>query len=232
MAFDIKAAEAFVLKQLADHELNAEHIVLLVRQWQASHNLADDGKPGKLTIASIEQELRKLKNTGIKKAYPLRVLPDGRQPQITSGFKSNNPSRPKHNGVDFFYLYDSKKDPPVKVGDGNAARGPDGKPKWFIPAGECARAAADGVVTRASRIATGFRVSVEHLDGNETIYCHLRDMRVQVGQAIALGTPLGEVGDNPIDIDAEHLHFEVSPATEYAPFDPEVWLKGADYIAV
>lgn len=232
MSLDLKNAVSYVENQLAKHELNAEHIVLLVRAWQEKYDLSNDGKPGKMTIASIEQELRKLKGATIAKAFPLRVLPDGRKPHITSGFHTNNPSRPKHNGIDFFYLYDATKDGPVKLGDGGATRGPDGKAKWFIPSGEAARAAADGVVTRASRIATGFRVSVEHLDGNETIYCHLRDLQVQVGQAVALGTPLGEVGDNPIDIDAEHLHFEVSPANEYKPFDPEVWLKGATYFSV
>jgi murein DD-endopeptidase MepM/ murein hydrolase activator NlpD len=229
MSFDLKPAADFVAQCLANKELTAEHIVLLTRAWQAAHGLADDGKPGKLTVAALEQELRKLRKQPIVKAYPLRELPDGRRPQITSGFYTNNPSRPTHKGVDLFYPYNPKTDPPVKVGDGGATRDAAGKPKWFIPDKECARAAADGVVTMAGRIATGFRVTIEHLDGNETIYCHLRDVRVAVGQSVALGTPLGEVGDNPIDVDAEHLHFEVSPAGVYQPFDPAIWLQGAAY---
>ncbi len=167
-----------------------------------------------------------------RKVYPLPLLPDGRKPYITSGHKSRNPSRPNHDGCDLFYRW-FPTDGSVKLGDGGATRDPKrpGDPKWFIPAGLCAIAAAAGVVTIAGPSRTGCRVWIAHADGYRTGYFHLRDARVTVGQFVMAGTPLGEVGDNPADRDAEHLHFERSPIGRYAPEDPERWLKGAAYIA-
>jgi hypothetical protein len=216
---DLAAATEYIRRRLEASELLAEHLVPLVLEWQVRHGLDQDGLPGRATLASLEQALRSLRPVTLAKVYPMRQLPDGRRPVITSRFRTRNPGRPTHNGVDLFYAY-WPSDGPVPVGDGGAARGPAGSPKWWIPAGEHARAAAEGVVTRASRIATGYRVAVEHLDGFETIYCHLRGLAVQVG----------EVGDNPGDIDAEHRHFEVTRAGRYEPQDPELWLEGAGYL--
>ncbi len=165
----------------------------------------------------------------LAKVYPLPLLPDFRKPEVTSSFKTKNPSRPKHDGADFFYRYDPKRDPPVKMGDGAATRGPDGKPKWFIPFGTQAIAAADGVVQIAGITPTGYRVWIRHADGMRTGYFHLRGLHVKVGAVVSMGYPLGEVGDNPRDVDAQHLHFEVSPAGIYIPSDPEAWLHGAKY---
>ena len=166
----------------------------------------------------------------MRKVYPLPVLADLRKPYVTSQFHTRNPSRPGHMGCDLFYRWRAS-DGPVRIGDGGATRDPKAptQPKWFIPSGTCAIAAAEGIVQLASDSPTGYRVWVKHADGNRTGYFHLRDVRVYVGAEISAGTPLGEVGDNPKDRDAEHLHFEVSPVAEYAPFDPEVWLRGATY---
>lgn len=166
----------------------------------------------------------------IGKVYPLPVLADLRKPIITSAFHAKNPSRPKHNGCDFFYRW-KESDGPVKLGDGGATRDQarPGKPKWFIPKGLRAIAAAPGIVQLASDSPTGWRVWVKHADGMRTGYFHLRGIAVRIGQEVAIGTQLGEVGDNPKDIDAQHLHFEVSPVHRYAPIDPEEWLVGATY---
>jgi hypothetical protein len=228
---NLDEAARFIQWQLAHGRLLPRHIAVLVLRYQELRELGPDGMPGGATIGEIERDLARLKPESIEKCWPLPLLPDHREPRITSRFKTHNPGRPRHNGVDLFYAYDPSKDPPVPVGDGGAARGKDGKPKWFIPDGLCALAAADGVVTRASRIPTGYRVAVEHLDGYETIYCHLRGLLVQVGQQVKRGTKLGEVGDNPQDIDAEHLHFELTKAGRYEPEDPEPWLETAEYLA-
>lgn len=166
----------------------------------------------------------------ISKVYPLPVLPDLRRPYITSSGHWRNPSRPKHDGCDLFYRWHAA-DGPVKMGDGGATRDPriPGQPRWFIPAGMCAIAAAAGVVTAAGPTPTGHHVWIGHTDGHRTGYFHLRDTRVTVGQTLAIGAQLGEVGDNPLDRDAEHLHFEVSPSDRYHPLDPEIWLIGATY---
>lgn len=229
MAIDLNEAELYVHKQIAAGKLTDRHIAAAVISFQREHALEVDGKPGPHTIAMLDAAVRQLGPQQVEKFYPLPVLPDGRKPQITSRFHTRNPDRPSHKGCDFFYRYDAAKDPPVKMGDGGATRGPDGKPKWFIPDKLDAIAAADGKVVRASHIATGFRVAIEHADGFETIYVHLRNIKVQVGQDVLAGAKVGEVGDNPIDTDAEHLHFEVSPAGRYAPVDPEEWLDGAMY---
>lgn len=228
---DLDDAVAYVKRQLDAGALTVEHVALLTAYWQDGHDLDVDGKPGPQTRVSLDRELRSLRGGPAKlaKAYPLRCLSDGRRPVITSRFKSRNPSRPRHNGVDLFYDYDAAKDPRVKVGDGGAA-GSKGKARWWIPSGTLAVACADGVVVRASWIATGFRVAVEHADGFESIYVHLRDLRVKVGELVKQGDPVGLVGDNPADHDATHLHFEISPAGTYNPLDPEVWLAGATYL--
>lgn len=167
----------------------------------------------------------------MRKVYPLPLLADMRRPYITSQFRTRNPSRPTHNGCDLFYRWRST-DGPVRIGDGGATRDPKtGDPRWWIPDGTCAIAAADGVVQLVGDSPTGWRVWLAHADGTRTGYFHLRYALVIRGQEVSIGRALGEVGDNPRAHDAEHLHFEVSPHGRYAPMDPEEWLAGATYFA-
>lgn len=215
------AAAEFIALQLASGDLTHEDLARIVWAYQRANGLVPDGKPGPITRATLARQKT------MAKCYPLRVLPDLRRPEITSGFRSRD--RPDHDGVDLFYRYVAGRDAPIKVGDGFATRGLDGKPKWFIPEGELAIAAAGGLVSAAEKSPTGWRVWVNHDDGYRTGYFHLRNLRVRAGQHVPLGAPLGEVGDNPRDIDARHLHFEVSPIDRYAPIDPERWLVGATY---
>lgn len=212
-------AIAYVRARLANNELTAEDVCRLVLSFQGVAGLEVDGIPGAKTLAELRPKM---------KVYPLPQLDDGRRPKITSAFKSKNPGRPKHNGCDLFYRW-QESDGPVRLGDGGATRGPDGKPKWFIPSGVRAIAAAPGFVVKADNSPTGWRVWIRHNDGYDTGYFHLRNLLVSAGAAVPAGQPLGEVGDNPVDIDAEHLHFEVSPSDRYAPIDPEIWLADADY---
>lgn len=196
--------------------ITPEQVTELVRYWQAGHGLVVDGIVGPKTLATLADAGRWL-------ASPLPVLPDGRRAVITSGFKSRNPSRPNHDGVDLFY--------PWRAGDrvgggGPAGRGPDGSPRWGVPDGTCAIAAAAGVVQIAGPSPTGHRCWIDHGAGLRTGYFHLTDLRVAVGQRVERGTPLGLVGDNPADRgDARHLHFEVSSTDRYEPVDPEPLLR-------
>lgn len=221
LAFDPKPAAEYLAAQLAEGHLTHEDLARIVFEYQKVYGLVPDGKPGPTTLATL------LRMGLMPKVYPLRVLSDLRRPVITSGFRT--PSRPDHDGVDLFYRYDPTKDPPSKVGDGAATRGADGKPKWWIPPNERAIAAAAGRVSLAGDSPTGHRVWIEHGDGYRTGYFHLRSLLVTVGQNVTIATPLGECGDNPRDIDARHLHFEVSPIERYDPIDPERWLVGATY---
>lgn len=201
-------------------ELTAEHITELVRLWQIAHALEVDGKAGPKTIASIMATLRPSPFL----ASPLPTLPDGRKALITSEFKTRNPSRPTHNGVDYFYHW-RKGDKPDRTGNGGAAgQTAEGTPKWVIPDGTLAIAAAAGLVLRAEVTRTGHMCWIDHGNGLRTGYFHLADLRVKTGQRVETGTPLGLVGDNPIDGDARHLHFELSPSDRYEPIDPTPYL--------
>lgn len=214
-------ADDFNAAQLAAGKLTPRHITALVRHWQSQHLPLDvDGAAGPATIASIEAVMRPAPFL----SSPLAPLADGRKAHITSEFRPAD--RPNHNGVDLFYRW-KDGDEPHFVGDrGCAGKTPDGKPAWVVPYGALALAAAPGRVTLAGNSPTGYRVWVDHGNGLRTGYFHLLDVRVTIGQSVAAGVPLGLVGDNPIDHDGRHLHFELSPSDRYAPMDPVPFMVG------
>jgi len=41
---------------------------------------------------------------------------------------------------------------------------------------------------------------------------------------VKTGNQIGLVGDNPIDNDGPHCHFELSPVDRYEPMDPTPYL--------
>lgn len=213
---------------LAGH-LTQAHIAELVRFFQA-HNLVDqalapDGMFGPLTAAALDKYLGATAKTGPVLRNPLPPLrsPGGlRLAQITSAFRT--PSRPNHNGVDLFYRW-QLGDKPDFVGDkGAATKLPDGTPKWVVPYGTYALAAADGRVQIAGNSSTGYRVWIDHGNGWRTGYFHLLNLEVHVGDEVKQGQQLGLVGDNPADHDGRHLHFELSPVDRYAPVDPAPYM--------
>jgi murein DD-endopeptidase MepM/ murein hydrolase activator NlpD len=224
-------AEEYVQQELRAGRLTAAHIVELVRWFQKGHALDDDGKPGAFTRAAIEASMDKKDRIAEWPRTPtlhspMPKLPDGRKAVITSGFKTVNPSRPDHNGVDMFYTW-KFGDRPDFVGDmGAAGRKANGEPKWVVPHGVRCVAAADGVVQIAGRIGTGYRMWIDHGNGWRTGYFHLLDTNnLAPGDVVYVGQQLGLVGDNPKDGDARHLHFELSPSDRYAPVDPEPYLE-------
>lgn len=220
-------------KARADRQPQEDELPFLIACWQAQHGLVVDGCYGPKTLASVTRVLLGFPGEEPKptmpKCWPLAKLPDGRKPYVTSGMGSKyggpNTSRPGHYGVDMFYRY-LDTDAPMKVGDGGRTK------TWWVPQGTPAIAAADGVVSRASMIKTGLRVAVAHADGHETLYIHLKELFVKVGDKVTMGQRLGLVGDNPAGYDARHLHFEVRKigAERPAVLDPEAWLKGAVYL--
>jgi murein DD-endopeptidase MepM/ murein hydrolase activator NlpD len=156
--------------------------------------------------------------------YPLPLLPDGRKPRITSHHKARNPSRPTHDGADFFFAT-MPGDPAWKVGDGGGTT----NKKWIVPPGTPAIAVAAGVVQLAGDTPTGWRVWIDH-GALRTGYFHLTELFVDKGQRVTTGQQLGLVGDNPRDHDARHLHFELSASDRYAPIDPAPYLARAVYM--
>lgn len=92
------------------------------------------------------------------------------------------------------------------------------------PIGTPVYAAADGVVVDAGP-ASGFGlwVRVKHDDGTTTVYGHVNDYQVNVGQHVAAGQQIATVG-NRGQSTGPHLHFEVwSPGG--AKIDPSSWLE-------
>ncbi len=226
------SAEDFNAAELAAGRLTQDHISLLVEEFQKAHGLNPDGKCGKDTRAVLESLERPTPVTTaipgpmqFALASPLPILAGGRTAKITSAFQSSD--RPDHNGVDLFYRW-VKGDKPDFVGDkGCATKLPDGTPKWVVPYGVTARAAAAGKVQLCGPSPTGWRVWIDHGNGLRTGYFHLLSLATGIlpGVSVMIGTELGPVGDNPKDRDARHLHFELSPVDRYAPINPAPYLR-------
>lgn len=159
------------------------------------------------------------------RCYPLRALPDGRRPVVTSKFKTRNPERPNHNGCDLFYKYELGKDPAMKNGDGGRTG------KWWIPDNTYAVAQADGEIEIAGNSRTGYRLWVRHDGGLATGGFHFTKLMVATGDLVTEGQKLAVVGDNPIDNDARHLHTELIKGKlgSYPSglLDPELFWIGA-----
>jgi murein DD-endopeptidase MepM/ murein hydrolase activator NlpD len=93
------------------------------------------------------------------------------------------------------------------------------------PIGTPIYAPVDGVVVQAGP-ASGFglAVAVEHGDGTITLYGHVNQMFVSVGQAVSAGQQIAEVG-NRGQSTGPHLHFEVHTGGLYANrVNPVPWL--------
>lgn len=78
------------------------------------------------------------------------------------------------------------------------------------PSGYAIKAADNGVVIFTGRDGTyGNKVVVDHKNGYETTYAHLKSISVRVGQTVPVGTKLGIMGSTGRSTGI-HLHFEVS----------------------
>jgi murein DD-endopeptidase MepM/ murein hydrolase activator NlpD len=106
-------------------------------------------------------------------------------------------------------------------------------------------AAADGIVRTANfewhQGFTGYGrvVVIEHAHKVWTLYAHLTDVLVDLGQHVKAGSVIGTVGitqflgpehTSMLAENASHLHFEVSPRAypqdaEASRMDPVKWLK-------
>ena len=70
-------------------------------------------------------------------------------------------------------------------------------------------AVADGKVTKAEySSAYGYHIVIEHADGYETVYAHLQEIKVDVGDSIKNGDEIGTVGATGMAT-GPHLHLEL-----------------------
>jgi len=131
-------------------------------------------------------------------------------PVVSDGWGSNRRTldgKPRiHRGVDIMY--------PRKSVDDQAAtfpRSTAGGSRWhFMPTGIAVLAARAGRVVYAERGPRGHAVTVKHADRWTTFYQHLARLLVAVGDQVAAGEVLGELGGDPTQTPPlRHLHFEV-----------------------
>ena len=90
------------------------------------------------------------------------------------------------------------------------------------PKGTKVRATADGRVTFAGRSGDfGRLVIVEHSNGYETRYAHLKSISVNKGKKVKRGAVLGTVGESG-NATGPHLHYEVR--LQGTPVNPKSYL--------
>lgn len=84
-------------------------------------------------------------------------------------------------------------------------------------------AVTDGVVEKSGP-ASGFGlwVVLRHADGTKSVYGHINRSLVQVGQEVAAGQQIAEVGNRGFST-GPHLHFEIHDANDN-PMNPRPWL--------
>lgn len=83
----------------------------------------------------------------------------------------------------------------------------------------------DGVVTQIDINADyGTSVLIDHADGTQTLYAHLSERSVKVGDTVKLGQRIGKSGDSG-NAGGPHLHFEMRKGKNN-PVDPNKYLSG------
>lgn len=104
---------------------------------------------------------------------------------------------------------------------------------YALPMGTPVLAAADGIVEKAGVDNTGYgnMVLVRHLWNDGTVYAHLRNWSVQVGQKVKAGDVIGHSG-NSGNSTGPHLHFEYRTVfNDYkSAIDPEIFMKDSSPI--
>lgn len=239
--------EAYNQKQLDNGKFTIEEVSELVRRFQIDSNLVSDGMYGPNTkralgVKSGPPDYKNPRPPEYSVIFPVPLLPDGREPKVTSGHHTVNPSRAPgayknrdgslykgHQGIDILFRYDSQVDPVKRELMGAQYDG-----NWWVPRNTVALAVAEGTVIRSDDQRNGGRVRLELKDGTQVTYRHLLEREVLVGNHVQQGDVVGLVGGDPRHNGLWHLHFEVR-FDEYYKYsqsvNPEPWLINAEYLA-
>lgn len=125
---------------------------------------------------------------------------------ITSDYKTRNPKRKNHNGIDFV----------TRIGNLNTT--------------DYITAIDDGIVTISKySISAGYYVQIKHKNDYTTRYLHMKkgSLKVKKGDKVTKGQILGYMG-NTGNSSGAHLHFDVYNGKSYV--DPVPFLQGiADF---
>jgi len=93
------------------------------------------------------------------------------------------------------------------------------------------RAASAGTVARVGFDGGyGNVVYLQHPGGQETRYAHLSETHVKMGQRVAAGAKIGDVGSTGLST-GPHLHFEIRHARTGAPLVVRDWYAGRSEVA-
>jgi len=135
---------------------------------------------------------------------------------------------PGNDQVDITYLYGStdnrKRDPHHGVEFQNAF----GTPVYAAGDGEVVFADSDREIKLSPWTDFyGNVVIIRHANELYTLYAHLSNIFVQIGDVVTVGEMIGEVGDTG-GATGSHLHFEVRKGNDYTDYlsteNPVLWL--------
>ena len=124
-----------------------------------------------------------------------------------------------------YYRQPFSGDYPISQYFGETITDPDGHKgiDYLCPAGTPVLASEAGTVIKAGWDNTGYGncVMIQHQDGNATLYAHLSQIYVTVGQKVVQSQVIGLSG-NTGNSTGPHLHFEArsNPADYKSAFDP------------
>ena len=98
------------------------------------------------------------------------------------------------------------------------------------PRGAAVTAAAEGQVVRASYYGGyGKTVEIQHGYGHTTLYAHLSDITVELGDTVSKGDVVGKLGNTGRST-GPHLHYEIR--LEGEPLDPMLYLRAGEVDSV